>query len=72
MNVSIPWLLSPKKACHQRLAGTLRNRIPWVAEEIDEPLQEGAVADLLGKTIQLVKGTSMETACTRPSHSGGV
>ncbi|MEN3540816.1 hypothetical protein AAH991_37285 [Microbispora sp. ZYX-F-249] len=47
-------VISEEGVSHRGLAGTLRDRVPWVAEEFDEPLQEGAVADLLGKTVQLI------------------
>ncbi|WP_433514206.1 hypothetical protein ACQP2T_00410 [Nonomuraea sp. CA-143628] len=42
------------------LAGTLRDRVPGVAEEFKKTLQQWAVADLLGKTIQLAEGASVE------------
>ncbi|MFG1680405.1 hypothetical protein ACGFNP_09535 [Nonomuraea sp. NPDC049269] len=45
---------------HRRLAGTLRDRVPRIAEELKKTLQQRAVADLVGKTLQLVEGASVE------------
>ena len=69
-------VISEEGVSHRGVARTLRDRVPRIAKEFKKTLQQRAVADLLGKTVQLVEGASVETIelvrltpCSSPSMS---